>query len=68
MEAKATYLAKPIIKVVQVRLFIKNPETTYIQHLKFTQIEKFTTLRNVSMFVEEESVHKKTQNQTHLGE
>jgi len=51
MEGKGHPYSEP---TDQVRLFIRNLYATYKQHLRFTPIENFMTLRNVGMLLEEE--------------
>ena len=41
-------------EVDQVRLLIRNLQPTYRQHLQFTLIDNFFTLRNVGMLIVEE--------------
>ena len=41
-------------KINKVRMFIKNLQHMYKQHLTFIPFENFITLRHVSMLVEEE--------------
>jgi len=38
----------------QVRLFIRNFQPTYGQHLQFMPFENFTALRNIGMILKEE--------------
>jgi len=41
-------------KIDQVRLFIKNLQPIYMQHMQFAPFENFTTPRNMGTLVEKE--------------
>ena len=55
-------------KAEQVRLFIRNLQPTYKQHLRFMSLKIFMMLWNIDMFVQEKSLDKRTQKQSNSGE
>ena len=54
MRAKGTHMVDQPSEADQIRLFIRNLQPTYMQHLKFMASENFTTLGNIGMLVEED--------------
>jgi len=56
-----------LLEADQVRLFIKNLQSTYRQHMQLTSFEDFSTLQNAGMQVEEDLARKHPRKPLTLG-